>query len=66
MAFGDVGDPSNGNPAGYIRGLLNEGVGPTEGLRIYRDDGGAIQDSRFPVRQGCLTGSAISASRQMR
>lgn len=38
---------STGNPAGYIRGLLNEGTGPTEGLRQFRDNGGSIQDSRW-------------------
>lgn len=47
MTFDDVGEPSNGNPAGFIRGLLNEGEGPTSGLRIYRDAGGHIQDSRW-------------------
>lgn len=47
MASDNVGDPSNGNPAGFIRGLLNEGEGPTAGLQIYRDAGGHIQDSRW-------------------
>lgn len=48
MATGEIGEPSNGNPSGFIRGLLNEGTGPTEGLRIYRDEaGGHIQDSRW-------------------
>lgn len=42
----DDGFPT-GNPAGYIRGLINEGVGPTEGLRFFREDQGAIQDSRW-------------------
>lgn len=36
------------NVAGYIRGLIGEGVGPTEGLRIFRDEPfGHIQDSRW-------------------
>lgn len=47
MTFDDVGEPSNGNPAGFIRGLLNEGEGPTAGLAIYRDAGGAIQNERW-------------------
>jgi hypothetical protein len=47
VATGDVGDPSNGNPAGFIRGLLNEGETPTAGLAIYREAGGHIQDSRW-------------------
>lgn len=47
MASGNIGEPSNGNPAGFIRGLLNEGEAPTAGLQIYRDAGGAIQDSRW-------------------
>lgn len=38
---------STGNPSGFIRGLLAEGEGPTAGLQIYRDAGGAIQDSRW-------------------
>ena len=46
MPFGD--DPfSNGNPAGFIRGLINEGEGPTAGLDIYRAAGGEIRDSRW-------------------
>jgi hypothetical protein len=47
VAFGDDEGPSNGNPAGYIRGLLNEGVAPTRGLDLYREGGGRIQDSRW-------------------
>lgn len=36
------------NTAGYIRGLISEGVGPTEGLRAFRDEPfGHIQDSRW-------------------
>jgi hypothetical protein len=35
------------NPAGFIRGLLAAGEGPTAGLRIFRDAGGAINDSRW-------------------
>lgn len=38
---------STGNPAGFIRGLIQEGEGPTAGLSIYREAGGAIQDSRW-------------------
>lgn len=38
---------STGNPSGFIRGLLGEEVGPTAGLRAYREAGGAIQDSRW-------------------
>lgn len=38
---------STGNPAGYIRGLLSEGIGPTAGLRAFREAGGAIQDGRW-------------------
>lgn len=45
MAAGDI--ESTGNPAGYIRGLLAEEIGPTAGLRAYREAGGAIQDSRW-------------------
>lgn len=47
MPDDDAGGPSNGNPAGFIRGLLNEGEAPTAGLQIYRDAGGRIQDSRW-------------------
>lgn len=38
-----------GNPAGFIRSLIQEGVGPTEGLALYRDPsvGGQIQDSHW-------------------
>lgn len=38
---------STGNPSGYIRGLLAGEVGPTAGLRDYREAGGQIQDSRW-------------------
>lgn len=46
MAGEEEGFPT-GNPAGFIRGLIQEGEGPTAGLRIFRDAGGAIQDSRW-------------------
>lgn len=36
-----------GNPSGYIRSLIQSDVGPTEGLRNFRDAGGSIQDSRW-------------------
>lgn len=36
-----------GNPSGFIRSLQAEGEGPTAGLRIFRDAGGSIQDSRW-------------------
>jgi len=36
-----------GNPSGFIRALQAEGEGPTAGLRIFRDAGGKIQDSRW-------------------
>lgn len=43
----EIGLPPS-NVAGYIRGLQAEGVGPTEGLRIFRDEPfGHIQDSRW-------------------
>lgn len=35
------------NPSGYIASLISAGEGPTAGLRIFRDDGGHIQDSRW-------------------
>lgn len=47
MPSENVGDPSNGNPAGFIRGLINEGERPTAGLDIYREAGGHIQDARW-------------------
>lgn len=47
MPSENVGDPSNGNPAGFIRGLISEGERPTAGLDIYREAGGHIQDSRW-------------------
>lgn len=42
-------EPPNipGNPSGFIRSLQAEGEGPTAGLRIFRDAGGEIQDSRW-------------------
>lgn len=43
----DGGEDDFTNPAGFIRGLLNEGEGPTAGLQIYRDAGGEIRDSRW-------------------
>lgn len=46
MPESDSGFPT-GNPAGFIRGLINEGEGPTAGLSIFRDAGGHIQDSRW-------------------
>lgn len=46
MAYEDP-NISNGNPAGFIRGLLNEGENQTSGLDIYRQAGGRIQDSRW-------------------
>lgn len=45
MPAGDSFGPDN--PAGFIKALINEGEGPTAGLRIYRDAGGAINDSRW-------------------
>lgn len=47
MPSGDYGDPSNGNPAGYIRGLINDNIRPTAGLDMYREDGGKIMDGRW-------------------
>ena len=38
---------STGNPAGFIRGLIAEGMRPTEGLREYKAVGGRIQESRW-------------------
>lgn len=46
MTFDDGGFGAD-NPAGFIRGLLAEGELATPGLQIYRDAGGAIQDSRW-------------------
>lgn len=34
--------PSTGNIAGFIKGLIDEGVGPTEGRQLYRDAGGRV------------------------
>jgi hypothetical protein len=34
-------------PLPYIRGLINAGVGPTEGLRQFREAGGAIRTQRW-------------------
>lgn len=43
----EIGVPSS-NVAGYIRGLISEGVGPTEGLRIFKDEPfGHIRESRW-------------------
>lgn len=36
-----------GNPAGFIKGLIGDEVGPTAGLRAFREAGGEIQDSRW-------------------
>lgn len=36
-----------GNPAGFMRGLIAEGETATSGLQIFREAGGAIQDSRW-------------------
>lgn len=47
MTLEDDGGPSNGNPSGFIRGLLGEETGPTQGLREYREAGGEIRDSRW-------------------
>ncbi len=47
MATDEFPGPSTGNPAGFIRGLLNEGENQTNGLDIYRQAGGHIQDSRW-------------------
>lgn len=47
MAGYDDPNISNGNPAGFIRGLLNEGENQTNGLDIYRGAGGHIQDARW-------------------
>jgi hypothetical protein len=44
----DTGANIPGNPSGYIRDLIGQGVGPTAGLDQFRNiDGGAIQDSRW-------------------
>jgi hypothetical protein len=46
VAAGDYGEYT-GNPAGFIRALIGEGESATSGLAIYREAGGAIQDSRW-------------------
>lgn len=46
MADGDVGNGPY-NPAGYIRSLIADGVGPTAGLRAFREDDGRINDGRW-------------------
>jgi len=50
-----------GNPAGYIHGLLSEGMGPTEGLRQFKDDGGRINEGRwFDLYRSVATGEALT------
>lgn len=45
------------NPSGYIKSLIDQGIGPTEGLRTFRfDDGGQIQDSRWFQLYGEVNG----------
>lgn len=46
MAAGEYGEYTD-NPAGFMRALLAEGESATSGLAIYREAGGAIQDSRW-------------------
>ena len=41
MTFGEGGDGID-NPAGFIRGLINEGETQTSGLAIYREAGGKM------------------------
>lgn len=43
----DAFDFGPDNPAGFIRGLINEGEGPTAGLGLFREAGGRINDSRW-------------------
>jgi hypothetical protein len=43
----DPGGFDLGNPASFIRGLIEEGTGKTEGLDLYRSFGGEIRDSRW-------------------
>lgn len=57
--------PSTGNPAGYIRGLLQEGTAPTAGLRAYREDGGRIQDSRWFSLYGQVADTAARLPEQL-
>lgn len=39
--------PSTGNIAGFIKGLIDEGVGPTEGRQLYRDAGGTVSNGAW-------------------
>lgn len=44
------GDPSETgayNPTGFIKDLISEGTLPTEGLDIFREAGGRINDARW-------------------
>lgn len=34
-------------PLGFIEAMLGKGIGPTEGLRMYREAGGAIRTQRW-------------------
>lgn len=50
-----------GNPAGYIKGLINEGESATSGLDIFRSDGGAIRTQTWFQLYGEVNASMIRA-----
>lgn len=52
----DGGEGVNiGNVSGYIRDFITQGVNATQALRQFRDDGGAIRDSRWYALYGQIT-----------
>jgi len=55
-----------GNPSGFIKGLIDEGEGPTSGLQIFRDAGGEIRTQTWfqlygEVNEALITSGEASA-----
>lgn len=48
----NFGPFDTGNPAGYIKQLIQEGYRPTEGLRIFKEAGGQINEGRWFATYG--------------